>query len=104
MWGAVAAARDKALDEGEAEAEKKLERVNDSRGYNLPTEIEQETTGHQSGRIYYEPFYGRWFEYGTTHIAAYPFMRPAHRKMRKRFVDELGEEAPKWIRRKAGMR
>jgi HK97 gp10 family phage protein len=103
MAGAVGAARDKALDVGEDEAETKLERLNDSRGYNLPTDIEQETQGEQSGRIIYPFFFGRFFEYGTVYIPASSFMRPAHRKMKKAFVDELGDQAPKWIRRKAGM-
>ena len=102
MYDAFSHARDKALDEGEAEAERRLERANDSRGYNLPTEIQQEKTGHQSGLISYGQFYGRWFEYGTVHIAPMPFMRPAHRKMRKRFLDELGDNAPKFIRRRVG--
>ena len=102
MHDAVQHARDRALDEGEAEAEKRLERANDSRGWNLPTEIEQEKTGHQSGLIRYGEFFGKWFEFGTVHIAPYPFMRPAHRKMRRRFLDEMGDEAPKFIRRRVG--
>ena len=102
MHDAVQHARDRALDEGEAEAEKRLERANDARGYNLPMEIEQEKTGFQSGLIRYEPFYGKWFEYGTVYIAPAPFMRPAHRKMRRRFLDEMGDEAPKFIRRRVG--
>lgn len=94
----------KATDEMEAEAEKRLERANDARGWNLPTEIEQEKTGFQSGLIRYPEWYGRFFEYGTVHLPASPFMRPAHRKMRKRFVDEMGDNFEGWIRRKAGMR
>ena len=57
---------------GEAEAEKRLERVNDQRGYNLPTEIEQEKTGHQSGLIRYGDWFGKFFEYGTVYIAPQP--------------------------------
>ena len=102
MYDAFSDARDKARDEGEAEAEKRLDRANDSRGYNLPSEIEQEKTGHQSGLIRYGEWFGKFFEYGTVHIAPYPFMRPAHRKMRKRFLDELGDNAPKFIRRRVG--
>jgi HK97 gp10 family phage protein len=101
-WDAIQNARDRALDEGEHEAENRLERANDARGYNLPTEIEQEKTGHQSGLIRYGEFYGKWFEYGTVYIAPSPFMRPAHRKMRRRFLDEMGDEAPKFIRRRVG--
>jgi HK97 gp10 family phage protein len=102
MYDAVRHARDRALDEGEHEAENRLERANDSRGYNLPTEIEQEKTGHQSGLIRYGEFYGKWFEYGTVYIAPSPFMRPAHRKMRKRFLDEMDGNVEKFIRRKVG--
>ena len=102
MWEAVSAARDKALNEGEAEAEKRLERANDAHGWNLPMDIEQEKTGHQSGLIRYPDWWGKFFEYGTVYIQPAPFMRPAHRKMRKVFRDELGEEAPKWIRKKVG--
>lgn len=101
MWDAVRAARDNALGEGEHEAERRLERANDSRSYELEIDVQQEKTGFQSGRIVYVPFYGRWFEYGTVHIAAMPFMRPAARKMWKRFVSDLGDEAPKRIRRRA---
>ena len=102
MWDAVERARDRALDEGEAEAEKRLERANDSRGYNLPTEIEQHKTGFQSGLIRYGDWFGKFFEYGTVYIAPAPFMRPAHRKMRKRFLSEMGDNAEPFIRRKVG--
>ena len=102
MYEAVQHARDRALDEGEHEAENRLDRANDSRGYNLPSDIEQKKTGFQSGKIVYPEWTGRFFEYGTIHIAPMPFMRPAHRKMRKTFLDELGDNAPKFIRRKVG--
>lgn len=96
--------RDRALNVGEGEAEKRLERVDDTRGYELPIDIQQEKTGFQSGRIFYEPWYGRFFEYGTTYIPAAPFMRPAHRKMRKAFVEELGENFEGWVRKRARTR
>jgi HK97 gp10 family phage protein len=102
LYEAVQHARDRALDEGEAEAEKRLERVNDQRGYNLPTEIEQEKTGNQSGLIRYGDWFGKFFEYGTVYIAPSPFMRPAHRKMRKRFLDEMDGNVEKFIRRRVG--
>lgn len=101
---AVREARDLALNTGESEAEKRLERIDDSRGYELPIDIQQEKTGFQSGRIYYEPWYGRFFEYGTVRIPAGPFMRPAHRKMRKVFVEKMGEDFEGWVRRKARVR
>lgn len=101
---AVRAARDLALNVGEGEAEKRLEMVDNTRGYELPIDVQQEKTGFQSGRIFYEPWYGRFFEYGTTYIPAAPFMRPAHRKMRKTFVEELGDNFEGWVRKRARIR
>lgn len=103
MWEAVGVARDKALDAGEDEAENRLGRANSTYGWNLPEDIEQQKTGFQSGLIRFPFFWGKFFEYGTVHLPSVSFMRPAHRKMRSTFVRELGDEAPKWIRRKAGM-
>lgn len=101
---AVRHARDLALNVGEGEAEKRLERLDDSRGYELPIDVGQEKTGFQSGRIFYDPWYGRFFEYGTATIPAGPFMRPAHRKMRKAFLESMGDDFPGFIRRKARVR
>lgn len=97
-------ARDLALNAGEAEAEKRLERVDDARGYDLPIDVGQQTTGFQSGKIFYEPWYGRFFEYGTVRIPAAPFMRPAHRKMRKVFIGEMGGSFEGWVKRRAFVR
>jgi HK97 gp10 family phage protein len=96
----VQKARDEALDEGEQTANQRIERGNASRGYNLPADVEQENIGHQSGRIFYEHFYGKWFEYGTVFIPAMTFMRPAHRKMRKKFQDVMGDDFEKFVRRR----
>jgi HK97 gp10 family phage protein len=101
---AVRHARDKALDAGEHEAERKLELVDNSRGYDLPIDVGQENIGFQSGRIFYEPWYGRFFEYGTVRIPASPFMRPAHRKMRKVFKDDMGDNFENFVRRRARVR
>ena len=104
-WEAVVHARNAALNEGEHEAERRLERIDDTHGWNLPIDIQQENIGFQSGRIYYTPWWGRFFEYGTVNIPASPFMRPASRKMRKRFIEELGAgNFEGWIRRKASVR
>lgn len=97
-------ARDLALNAGEAEAEKRLERIDDTRGYELPIDVKQENIGFQSGRIFYEPFFGKWFEYGTVRIPAAPFMRPAHRRMRKVFVGVMGVEFEGWVKRRARVR
>ena len=93
-------ARDMALNAGEAEAEKRLERIDDTRGYELPIDIGQATLGHQSGKIFYDQWYGRFFEYGTVHIPAASFMRPAHRRMRKVFKEEMGESFTKFLGRR----
>ncbi len=98
---AVRRSRDLALNAGEGEAEKRLERVDDTRGYELPIDVKQENIGHQSGKIYYEPWYGRFFEYGTVRIEAAPFMRPAHRKMRKVFRDTMADDFEGFVRRRA---
>jgi HK97 gp10 family phage protein len=103
-YQAVIHARDKALDVGENEAEKRLERIDDTKGYELPIDVQQENIGHQSGKIVYPQWYGRFFEYGTVSIPANAFMRPAHRKMRKTFIDELGDNFEGWVRRKARVR
>jgi HK97 gp10 family phage protein len=107
MWEAVQEARDDALDIGEEETQNRIGKARSSRGYDLdPFVVNQEKTGFQSGRIFVpeERWYYKFFEYGTVYIQATPFMRPAHRKMRKAFVDKLGDKAPKFIRRKAGVR
>jgi HK97 gp10 family phage protein len=57
-----------------------------------------------SGQIEYDPWYGRFFEYGTVYIPASPFMRPAHRKMRKVFKDEMGANFEPWVRKRTGWR
>lgn len=101
---AVRHARDRALNAGEGEAEKRLERIDDTRGYELPIDVQQENIGFQSGRIYYEPWWGRFFEYGTVHIEAAPFMRPAHRKMRRVFKDEMADNFEGFVRRRARVR
>lgn len=93
----------KALDVGEAEAEKRLERIDDTKGYDLPIDVGQEQS-QMSGRIEYDPFYGRWFEYGTVYIPATPFMRPAHRKMRKEFIAKVGDDFEGWVRKRTRMR
>lgn len=94
----------KALNVGEGEAEKRLTRVDDQRGYELPIDVGQEMIGKQSGKITYEPFFGRWFEYGTPTIQAAPFMRPAHRKMKKSLLEGMGANMEPFIRRKAKVR
>lgn len=95
---AINHAIDAALNVGEAEAEKRLERIDDTKGYDLPIDIEQQQSKN-SGQIEYAPWYGRFFEYGTVYITASPFMRPAHRRMRKEFKDKMADDFEPWVRR-----
>ena len=92
-----------AVNAGEGEAEKRLERVDDTRGYELPIDVKSET-GDDDGKIVYEPFYGKWFEYGTVRIPAAPFMRPAHSKMRKVFKQTMADDFEGWVRKRARVR
>lgn len=91
----------KATDEMEDTAERAIERANNTRGWNLPEDIQQETSA-DDGKISYDHFFGRWFEYGTVYIPPAPFMRPAHRKGRARLISELDDNFEGWIRRRAG--
>lgn len=100
---AIKNARDLAINAAEGEAEKRLERVDDTRGYELPIDIKQEHQG-LGGKIEYAPWYGRFFEYGTVYIPASPFMRPAHRKMRKVFKDTMADDFEGFVRKKARVR
>lgn len=100
----VATAVDAALKAGEETANQKIERTDAARDYNLPADVDHERIGFQSGKIVYDHFYGRWFEYGTPHIQPMPFMRPAHRKMRKVFIGLMGTEFEGWVKRKAQVR
>jgi HK97 gp10 family phage protein len=105
MHDAVRIAVDLALNTGEGEAEKRLERIDDTRGYELPIDIGQDkSAAGMTGRIFYEPWYGRFFEYGTTRIQAGPFMRPANRKMRKQFLETMGPTFEGFVKRRARVR
>jgi hypothetical protein len=92
-----------ALNVGEGEAEKRLERIDDTRGYELPIDIGQEGRD-MTGKIFYAPFYGKWFEYGTPTIPAASFMRPAHRKMRKTFLATMPDTFEGFVKRRARVR
>lgn len=102
--GAVRHARDLALEAGQETANKKIELMDRRRDYNISTDVSKEDIGFQSGKIVWDHWWARFFEYGTTYIPASPVMRPAHRQMRKVFVGLMGTEFDGWIKRKAGMR
>lgn len=99
-YDAINHAVNHALGVGQTEAERRLDQIDNTRGYALPATVGEERIGHQSGRIFYEPWYGRFFEYGTVYIEAFPFMRPAHRKMRKVFLDDMDGTVEKFISRR----
>jgi hypothetical protein len=99
----MADAIETATKEMHEEAGNRLDKAAGAKGYNLySTDIDFETSD-EDGEITYRKFYGRFFEYGTPNIQAISFMRPAHRKGRKRFLDEIGDNLEKKIRRRAGM-
>lgn len=112
-WEAVSEARELWLEVGQETAQQKVENQASTRGYALQVGIEKERIGHQSARIFTtahserwgeDPFYLRFFEYGTVHIPAMPFMRPAARKANKAFATALGTQLEGKIRRKASVR
>jgi HK97 gp10 family phage protein len=100
----VAKARDAALLDGENTANDRLERVDVTHGYDLPVDVHKENIGHQSGKIIYDHWWGRFFEYGTVYIHAAPFMRPAHRKMRKTFLDVMDDDFEGFVKRRVSVR
>jgi HK97 gp10 family phage protein len=105
MHDAVRVAVELALNTGEGEAEKRLERIDDTRGYELPIDIGQDKSdAGMTGKIFYEPWYGKFFEYGTVRIQAGPFMRPANRKMRKQFLETMGPTFDGFVKRRARVR
>jgi HK97 gp10 family phage protein len=105
MHDAVRVAVELALNTGEGDAEKRLERIDDTRGYELPIDIGQDKSdAGMTGKIFYEPWYGRFFEFGTPTIPAASFMRPANRKMRKQFLGTMGPTFEGFVKRRARVR
>jgi hypothetical protein len=105
MRDAIRTASTLALNVGEGEAEKRLERIDDTRGYELPIDVGQDRDSDGlGGKIYYAPWYGRFFEYGTVRIPAASFMRPANRKMRKAFLATMPDTFEGFVKRRARVR
>lgn len=104
-WETVQHARGLALAAGEEIAIRKVQALNDQRGYNLPEDnIGKELVGFQSGKVYIggaQEFWWRFFEYGTVYLPAFPMIRPASRTMRKIFLAEMGGKLEKFISRRA---
>lgn len=106
----VQEAREAALEVGKTVAQQRWDTQAEQRGYDINAiTIEEEHLGFQSGRIYADaeserhgadPFWERWFEYGTAQIPAMPFMRPGARAMRKTFIGIMGAHFDGWVRRR----
>lgn len=97
------AAVDKALVEGQDEAQQRIQRANDRHGYNYdPFQVRRKDFPEGGGMIFIhsEKWYYRFLEYGSVYIPATPFMRPAHRKMRKVFKQEMADDFEKFVSRR----
>lgn len=110
-WETVQAARENWKHVGEGEAESRAETQAATRGYALQVGMGSENLGHQSARIFPvthssrwgdDPWFLRFFEFGTVHIGAMPFIRPAARKANKAFVAAMGSQLEGRIRRRTG--
>lgn len=112
-WETVAAAREVWKHVGEETAEDKAASQAATRGYALQVGVGSENIGHQSARIFPvthssrwgdDPWFLRFFEYGTVNIQPMPFMRPAARVANKAFVAAMGTQLEGKIRRRASVR
>lgn len=112
-WETVSEAREVWLETGQSTAQQKAESQAASRGYALQVGIEKERVGHQSARIWAathtsrwgdDPWFLRFFEYGSINIPAMPFIRPGARKANKAFLGVMGTQLEGKIRRKSFQR
>ena len=112
-WETVTEARELWLETAKDTAESKAADLAATRGYALQVGVDQERIGHQSARITAHAPSSKWgsgdwflrfFEYGTTHIPAMPFMRPAARKANKAFVAAMGSHLEGNIRKRSRRR
>ena len=108
-YEAVQEARELWLEVAAETAQSKANDQAATRGYALQVGIDKERLGFQSARISAvthsekwgdDPWFLRFFEYGTVQLQAMPFMRPASRKANKAFVSYLGSHLEGKIRRK----
>ena len=107
-WETVQEAREVWLNSAASEAESRAANQAATRGYALQVGIDKERLGFQSARITAathterwgdDPWFLRFFEWGTVHIPAMPFIRPAARKANKLFVTYMGAGLEGKIRR-----
>jgi hypothetical protein len=110
---AVQEARALWIETAKTTAQSKVDDFAATRGYNLSIGIGGEPLGYQSARIWAgaisekwgdDPWWVRFFEYGTIAIPAMPFMGPAARKANKEFVAYMGTALEGKIRRKSAGR
>jgi HK97 gp10 family phage protein len=106
-WETVQEAREEWKKEGKKVAEAKAQDAAATRGYALQIGVDVEDLGHQSARFFAvthsekwgdDPWFLRFFEYGTVHIQAMPFIRPARRKANKKFIEVMGDQLEGKIR------
>lgn len=96
-----------ALIVGQEEAQARLGRSGyDVDPFNVHKKHFKGTHGLDGGMIFVhsDHWYYRFFETGTVFIRATPFMRPAHRKMRRTFEQEMGDEFEGYVRKRTRLR
>jgi len=98
------------IETGKQVSNKRFQNGAATRGYALQGVIEGETIGFQSARIYIvghsekwgdDPWFFRFFEYGTVYITAMPFIRPGARAANKVFMAMMGTQLDRKIRMKS---
>lgn len=108
-WETVQEAREVWLGVAQETAQAKVNDQAATRGYELQVGIEKDRIGQQSARIFTtahsskwgnDPWFLRFFEYGSVQIPAMPFMRPAGRKANKAFVAAMGSHLEGNIRKR----
>jgi len=87
---------------GENTANDRIASGNTQRGYDLPITVHQ-SVAPMFGKITYDEWWGRFFEYGTVKLPAMPFMRPGHRKMRGIFRAVMHKDFEGWIKARASV-
>jgi len=97
----------KAVEAGADVAQQKVTSQAASRGYALQVGIGEDYWSG-GGKFYPathttswgdDPWFLRFFEYGTVAIEPMPFMRPGSRKMRKVFIETYGPEFSGWVKK-----
>lgn len=110
LFEAVQEAREVWLEVGASTAEQKANDQSAARGYALQVGIDKERLGVGGARISAvthtskwgdDPWFLRFFEYGTAYIPAMPFIRPGARKANKAFIAKMGHNLEGKIRKRS---